>query len=38
MAEHWSYEAGWWLCALAALVAAGVVLGARLRLLPEAAR
>jgi predicted MFS family arabinose efflux permease len=38
VAEHWSYEMGWWLCSGAALVAAGIVLAARLRLLREAAR
>jgi predicted MFS family arabinose efflux permease len=38
VAEHWSYETGWWLCSAAALVAAGVVLVARIRLLREAAR
>jgi predicted MFS family arabinose efflux permease len=38
VAEHWSYETGWWLCSAAALVAACVVLAARLRMLREAAR
>ena len=40
VAEHWSYETGWWLCSGAALVAAGIVLAARprLRLLRQAAR
>jgi predicted MFS family arabinose efflux permease len=38
VAEHWSYETGWWLCSAAALAGAAVVLAARLRLLREAAR
>lgn len=32
VAEHWSYEAGWWLCSTLALTAAVVVLAARRRL------
>jgi predicted MFS family arabinose efflux permease len=38
VAEHWSYETGWWLCSAAALAGAGVVLVARARLLRESAR
>jgi predicted MFS family arabinose efflux permease len=37
VAEHWSYEAGWWLCSALAVTAALVVLAARMRLLREAA-
>ena len=37
VAEHSSYEAGWWLCCALALMAALVVLAARVRLLREAA-
>jgi predicted MFS family arabinose efflux permease len=36
VAEHFSYATGWWLCSALALVAALVVLAARLRLLREA--
>jgi predicted MFS family arabinose efflux permease len=38
VAEHWSYETGWWLCSAAALAGACVVLVARARLLREGAR
>jgi predicted MFS family arabinose efflux permease len=38
VAEHWSYATGWWLCSAAALLGAGVVLAARMRLLREASR
>ena len=35
VAEHFSYATGWWLCALLALVASGIVLAARRRLIRQ---
>jgi len=35
VAEHFSYATGWWLCALMALVASGIVLAARRRLISQ---
>jgi predicted MFS family arabinose efflux permease len=37
VAEHWSYETGWWVCSALAVIAALVVLAARVRVLRQAA-